>query len=270
MINADIPLSLYVLQNSLNINKNKTEIISELKRRNLTTITNEYLNKEYSIQLACHSIFNKLRNFIETKNLKLEYNTKTIKSTGKKIKIPEKYKLEDMLAIDTFTIKEGLMVKKAVEKHPDMNKKKLIISNKSSFKGAFIDEGKLGLTGSDKTYILGDNLELILKILTFKISEIICHFTKYRQDFLEKEVYTFLPDIRKLGIKDIDEKQFYKLIGLTLDEIKLFDKTSVESSDSNILSDDTIDEIVSMPNNTMNKEIKISKKKVKKSNNIVI
>ena len=63
-------------------------------------------------------------------------------------------------------------------------------------------------------------------MLKFKISDIICHFTKYRQDFLEKEVYTYLPDIRKLGIKDIDEKKFYQLIGLTQDEIKLFDRSN--------------------------------------------
>jgi hypothetical protein len=224
MINADIPISLYVLQNSLNTKKNKTEITSILKRRNLITTSNEYLNKDYSIPLAYHSIFNKLINFIETKNLKLEYSTKTVKSTGIKTKIPANYTFEDMLAIDTYTIKEGLMVKKITEKHPDMNKRKLIIANKSSFAGAFIDEGKLGLTGSDKTYIIGDNLELIQKMLKFKISDIISHFTKYRQDFLEKEVYTYLPDIRKLGIKDIDENKLYKLIGLTQDEIKLFDK----------------------------------------------
>ena len=42
--------------------------------------------------------------------------------------------------------------------------------------------------------------------------------------FLEKEVCNYIPDIRKIGIKDIDETQFYKLIGLTQDEIKLFDK----------------------------------------------
>ena len=223
-INGKIPISLFVLQNKLNIDKEKTEIISEIQSKKLITTSNEYLNKDYSIPLAYHSIFNKLINFIETKNLKLEYSTKTVKSTGTKTKIPLKYKLEDMLAIDTYTIKDGLMVKKITEKHPDMNKRKLIISNKSSFNGAFIDEGRLGLTGSDKTYIIGDNLELIQKMLKFKISDIISHFTKYRQDFLEKEVYTYLPDIRKLGIKDIDEKQFYKLIGLTNDEIKLFDK----------------------------------------------
>jgi hypothetical protein len=249
IINADIPISLYLLQNNINADKKKTEITSILKRRNLITTSNEYLNKNYSIPLAYHSIFNKLINFIETNNLKLEYSTKTVKSTGIKTKIPAKYKLEDMLAIDTYTIKDGLMVKKMTEKHPDMETKKLIISNKSSFTGAFIDNGKLGLTGSDKTYIIGDNLELILKMLKFKISDIISHFTKYRQDFLEKEVYSYLPDIRKLGIKDIDEKQFYKLIKLTEDEIKLFNKNNLT------------DELISDAQN--NKNIEISKKKTK-------
>ena len=224
MINADIPISLYVLQNSLNTYKNKTEITSILKRRNLTTISNEYLNKDYSIPLAYHSIFNKLINFIEANNLKLEYSTKTVKSTGTKTKIPSKYKLEDMLAIDTYTIKEGIMIKKASETHPDANKRKLIIANKASFNGAFIDDGKLSLTGNHKFYIIGDKLELIMKMLSYKIIDIIGHYTKYGQDFLDNEAFTYLPDIRKLGIEDIDEKKFYKLIGLTQDEIKLFDK----------------------------------------------
>ena len=219
MINADIPISLFVLQNTINTNNKKTEITSILKRRSLTTTSTEYLNPAYSIPLAFHSIFNKLVGFIETRNLQLEYNTKTIKSSGTKAKIPTEYTLEDMWAVDTYTIKEGLMVKKATEQHPDANKRKLIISNKASFTGAFIDEGKLGLTGNDKSYILGDNLELLLKLLSFKISDIISHFTKYRQDFLEKEVYTYLPDIRKLGIADITEDEFYKLIGLTRQEI---------------------------------------------------
>jgi len=227
MINADIPISLYVLQNSLNIYKNKTEITSILKRRNLTTTSNEYLNKDYSIPLAYHSIFNKLINFIETKNLKLEYSTKTVKSTGTKTKIHSKYKLEDMLAIDTYTLKEGIMIKKTTETHPDANKRKLIIANKSSFNGAFIDEGKLSLTGNHKFYIIGDKLELIIKMLSYKIIDIIGHYTKYGQDFLDNEAFTYLPDIRKLGIEDIDEKQFYKLIGLTQDEIKLFDKNNI-------------------------------------------
>ena len=124
-----------------------------------------------------------------------------------------------MWAVDTYTIKEGVMVKKAVELHVNANKRKLIIANKSSFTGAFIDEGKLGLTGKDKSYILGDNLELLLKMLSFKICNIISHFTKYRQDFLEKDVYTYLPDIRMLGISDITEDEFYELIGFTCEEI---------------------------------------------------
>jgi hypothetical protein len=220
MINADIPLSLYILQNSINTNKKKTEITSILKRRNLTTTSIEYLNKAYSIPLAYHSIFNKLVNFIETNKLKLEYKTKTIKSSGTKTKIPSTYKLEDMLAIDTYTINDGIMVKKTSETHPDANKKKLIIANKASFNGVFIDDGKLSLTGNHKFYIVGDKLELLMKMLNYKIIDIIGHYTKYGQDFLDSEAFTYLPDIRKLGIKNITEIEFYKLIGLTKDEIK--------------------------------------------------
>ena len=218
-INGKIPISLFILQNKSNIMNKKTEIISEIQSKKLTTTSTEYLNPKYSIPLAFHSILNKLVNFIETNSLQLEYKTKTIKSSGTKAKIPDKYTLADNWAIDTYTIKDGLMVKKALEQHPDANRRKLIIANKASFAGAFIDEGKLSLTGNDKSYILGDNLELVLKTLSFKISNIIGHFTKYRQDFLEKEVYTYIPDIRKLGITNITEDEFYRLIGLTRQEI---------------------------------------------------
>ena len=218
MINADIPISLFVLKNEVNRNK-KTDIISILKRRGLTTISTEYLNPAYTIPLAFHSIFNKLIAFIESRKLQLEYKTKTIESSGIQIKLPAHYTLEDRWAVDTYIQKEGLMVKKAIETHPDANKRKLIIANKSSFKGAFIDKGKLSLTGTDKRYILGDNLELLLKLLTFKISFMISHFTKYKQDYLDNEAFNYLPDIRKLGRPDITEDEFYKLIGLTLQEI---------------------------------------------------
>lgn len=219
MINADIPISLYILQNTKNATNKTTEIVSEIKRKKLTTISNEYLNKQYSIPLAYYSIFNKLINFIETKNLKLEYSTKTVKSTGIKTKIPLAYKLENMYAVDTYTIKEGIMIKKASETHPDANKRKLIIANKASFNGLFIDDGKLSLTGNHKYYIIGDNLEVILKLMNFGFANIICDYTKYRMSFLDNEAFTYLPDIRKLGIDDITEDKFYKLIGLTQQEI---------------------------------------------------
>ena len=239
MINADIPISLYVLQNTPNSANKKTEIISEIKRKKLTTSSFEYLNKNYTIPLAFHSIFDKLIQFIEKHKCVLEYKTKTVKNEHEIIKIlnkkskkyedksvsieaipiPETYNLEDNWAIDTYTIKEGLMVKKATEPHPDASKRKLIIANKRGFKGAFIDEGKLSITGTEKIYILGEKLEVILKIMNFGISNIICDYTKYRMSFLEKEVCNYIPDIRKLGITDITEDEFYKLIGLTRQEI---------------------------------------------------
>ncbi len=169
--------------------------------------------------MAFHSIFNKLICFIETHNIQLEYKSKTIKSIGSKIVLPDNYTLNDNWAVDTYTIKEGIMVKKVNEQHPDANKRKLIISNKASFAGTFIDEGKLSLTGNHKFYILGSNLELMKKVLDFKIINIIGHYTKYGQDFLDNEAFTYIPDIRKLGIKDINEQEFYKLVGFTKQEI---------------------------------------------------
>jgi hypothetical protein len=147
------------------------------------------------------------------------------------------------------------MVKKATEQHPDANKRKLIISNKASFTGAFIDEGKISLTGNDKSYIIGDNLELILKLLSFKISsDMISHFTKYRQDFLEKEVYTYLPDIRKLGIADITEDEFYMLIGLTRQEINQIKNPS---------SNEVVDEEDEVENEVIEIEVKPKVKKAR-------
>jgi len=220
VINADIPISLYVLHNKDNKTaKEKTKIISIMRRRDLKTESEEYLNADYSIPLAYHNIFNKLAVFIQKNGLEIEYKTKMAKSTGIKSKIPESYTADDMLAVDTYTIKDGLMVKKMIEKHEDMNKRKLIIANKASLAGAFIDEGKLGLTGNHKYYIMGDQLELIEKILQFNVFNIVGHYTKYGQDFLDSEAFKYIPDIRKLGLDDITELQLYEIIGFTKEEI---------------------------------------------------
>lgn len=261
-INADIPISLYILQNIINNQNKKTEIISEIKRKKLLTSSNEYLDKKYSIPLAYHNIFDKLIKFIEKNNCNLEYNTKTIKSTGTKSKIPINYTLEDMLAIDTYTLKEGIMVKKTTETHPDANKRKLIIANKRGFKGAFIDEGKLSLTGTEKIYILGNNLELILKIMNFEISHIICDYTKYRMSFLEKEVCNYIPDIRKLGINDITEDEFYNLIGLTRQEINQIKNIQSKEHDVNpiIYGEDATEFKIKVKSKSKSKSKRVVKK----------
>jgi hypothetical protein len=250
MINADIPISLYVLRNTLNAQNKKTEIVSEIKRKKLTTTSTEYLNPAYSIPLAFHSIFDKLIQFIEKHNCSLEYKTKTIKSSGTKAQLPTEYTLEDMWAVDTYTLNEGILVKKATEQHPDANKRKLIIANKRGFKGAFIDEGKLSLTGNHKFYILGDNLELIKKIMDFNISVVISDYLKYGQSFLDNEAFKYLPDIRKLGIADITEDEFYKLIGLTRQEIN---QIKNPSSNEVVEEDEVENKVIEMNENPIEK-----------------
>ena len=75
-------------------------------------------------------------------------------------------------------------------------------------------------------------------ILMHGLANLICDYTKYRMSFLEKEVCNYIPDIRKLGIEDIDEKELYKLIGLTQNEIKLFDKNNIINDDVNSQTDE--------------------------------
>lgn len=70
----------------------------------------------------------------------------------------------------------------------------------------------MGLTGSDKYYILGENLELIKHILSFKICDVLIQYTKYRQDFLNREAFNYIPDLRKLGYTHINEDDFNSLI----------------------------------------------------------
>jgi len=218
-INATIPLSCFIIQNCKY--NNKTEII----RENYSEITK--LNNNYSLPLGYFNIFNKINEFIIKNNLQLDVKHKLVKGEDTKfnINILSKIKLSDNYGIDTYTLKNGYIFKKMIQKHPDTEKKKLIISNKCSFKGCFIDEGKIGLVGTHKFYILGNNLENLLNMFnSYKIINLLCSYTKYSQDFIDNEVFNYIPDIRKLKIKNLTEEKLYKLIGFTKDEIKIINK----------------------------------------------
>jgi hypothetical protein len=218
-IHGEIPISLYVLHNIANATHAPTEITSEINRKRLVTHSLEYLDPALSVPLAFHSIFRKLAVFIAANNCALEYHTKTVKATGVKQPLPSVYALTDGWAVDTYTLKDGIVVKRAVDPHPDTDKRKLVVANKRGFRGAFVDDGRLALTGNDKFYILGDNVEIIQKMLGFGLAAMVSEYTKYRQDFLEKESCNYIPDLRKMGITDISEREFYELVGLTADEI---------------------------------------------------
>jgi hypothetical protein len=230
-INADIPISFYVMKNKFNSNNKTTKIISELNRSKLKSTSCIYLNPNYSIPLACHSVFEKLIKLIESnEKYKLQIKTKTVKSKGEQFKLPNKYSSKDMYGIDTYRIKDGYFVKKIIEEHPDMKKTKLIIANKASLNGSIIDDGRLGLTGNDKYYILGEKLDNLQKLFESKIGNIISKYTKYRQDFLEKDAFEYLPDVRyipKKDLPDITDKSLYKLLKLNDDEIKLIENIQI-------------------------------------------
>ena len=221
-IGGEIPISIFYLINSVNSDRENTNIENNLLRKRLVSKSIEYLDYNYSIPLANWSIFNKLANFIKLNNLQLEYKKKIIIGYGERIKLPKIYNLVDMYAVDTYTIKEGILVKKCKNLHCDANKKKIIIANKCSFTGCFIDDGKLSISGHGAYYIIGDNLEYLLELFSFKIIKLICDYTKYAQDFLNQSSFSYIPDIRKL-FKKFSEIELYKEIGLTDEEIKFIE-----------------------------------------------
>lgn len=231
-INGEIPLSLFLLQNIKNTKNLKTNINCNYNRIKYEINNNYYyLDNTLSIPLGFFSSLLKLQKYVKENNLKLDYKTTGIKKEyllkhykhdAKKDKLPKSYKLEDNYCVDTFTLNDGIKVNKSTEKHIDADKTKLIIANKSSLKGLFIDDGRLGICGNFNIYILGkiNYLNFIKKLLNFKLIIIASLFSKFRQNLLDKDVFLYIPDLTKLGYKNITEDKLYKLIGLSLNEIK--------------------------------------------------
>ena len=77
------------------------------------------------------------------------------------------------------------------------------------------------MVGNHKFYILGDELELVKKFFETNLCEIIAHFTKYGQDFLDSEAFTYLPDIRKILKKKFNIDEIYKYFEFSKDEIDM-------------------------------------------------
>ena len=227
-LNGKIPVSSYILHNVKNT-KNVTCIKSVVQSKKLQTESSVILKKEYSIPLAYHSIFEKIIQKIEENpELKLEVKTQTVKADSTSFKLPDDYTSDEMLGIDTYRIKDGYFVKKMKTIHPDMNVPKLIIANKASFSGIILDDGKLGLVGNHKYYIVGENLDMIKKIFDIKLSKIISHYTKYGQDFLDRDAFSYILDVRKIPkseLPEVTDECLYKYLGLTDEEIAMVENS---------------------------------------------
>jgi len=227
-INGEIPISIFLIKNIDNsIKKLNTNIKINKLRKKIIQNYNIYINKNNSIPLGFISQLLKLQNFIIKNNLFLDFKTTKLKVNDKeKFKLPnfKSIKLSDNYCIDTYTIKDGYLGNKTFEQHEDADKRKLIICNKATLSGIFIDDGKFGICGTHNYYILGDNLELLKNILDYKIIKIASLFTKFGQNFLDTDLFKYyIPDLRKIkGIQT--EEQLYKAINLTKKEINEIEK----------------------------------------------
>lgn len=223
-LNGKIPVSSYILHNLMNTGKD-TLVKSVIQSKKFETKAVVTLKKEYSVPLAFHSVFEKIIKKIEDNpELKLQVETSTVKGEGKSFKLPDMYSSEDMLGIDTYRLKDGYFVKKMVTCHKDTNTPKLIIANKASFSGCMIDNGNLGLVGNHKYYITGEHLDVLKKMFETKLSKIVSHYTKYGQDFLDRDAFTYILDVRKIPkseLPEVTDECLYKYLNLTEEEIAM-------------------------------------------------
>lgn len=221
---AEIPISWYLLQNK---NQYKNTIIKECNNRyNINNTEEIYINKNISLPLAYVSIFYKIYEYIQNNKLQLTVYNKCVSSANKIDLKQNELKKDKIYGVKTYRIEDGLIFNELKKEHEHQKNKKIIISNKRSFNGAFIDNGKYGLCGRG-FYILDNNdnkLELLLNSLNYKIYNFACKIIKYSQDFLDKEVFNYVIDVRKLKVKDLTEEKLYKLIGFTKDEINIINK----------------------------------------------
>jgi len=197
-------------------------MITKIKKKKMIMIeSTDYIENKFSIPLGFISLFNKIRRFIIINKCPLEVVKSAVKCDGELSIIPKEHSYGEW-AVDRHREKDGLNGKRMKEIHIDTDKRKLILANNVGInKLYYIDEGKLGITGNHCYYILGENLELIQKILKFKLVYYIQELTKYRQNFFDREAFNYIPDLRKMGIDDIEEIEFYEMLGLKDTEINI-------------------------------------------------
>jgi len=220
---AENPVSWYIIQNK---KQYKKSIVKECNNRyNINNIEEIYIKNNLSLPLAYISIFYKIYDYIQKNKLNLTVYNKSVGSLKTDYKQNE-LKKDKIYGVKTYRIEDGLIFNVLKKEHEHQKNKKIIISNKRSFNGAFIDNGKYGLCGRG-FYILDNNdnkLDLLLNSLNYKIYNFACKIIKYSQDFLDKEVFNYVIDVRKLKVKDLTEEKLYKLIGLTKEEINIINK----------------------------------------------
>lgn len=222
IFNASIPISIYFLKNSININNTKTLIKNFIK----TNIIDEYLiiDKNKSLSPIYQNIFYKLNNFLIKNKCEIEYKTLNTTIINNEPIIYKKninnLNKNKFYSIYTYTIKDGYILRECKE-HKDQNKYKLILKNQRAFIGSLITN-EFGICGRRGFYILNDDINYLTTLKNYfdnyKLPYFISILLKYSQAFIDNDIFLYLPDINKLKIKINNEQQLLKLIGLNKTE----------------------------------------------------
>jgi hypothetical protein len=220
MINATIPISIFLICKNSFLVENSTEILT-FSNNNFFQY-NHIFNNKYSYPLNYFSIFRKIIYTIDDNtvflNLKCGKKTNLIKG-GELMPLPIEYNFDSLLSIDRFRIKDGYQVRKINKHDNEKGVEKLIYGNYCSFVGGLIDDGRLSICNSHSFAIYGDKLQIVKEFLESNLVRLLVDSTKYSQDYINPIVFEFLIDPRFICSKSYKKQYVYQYFGFDQMEI---------------------------------------------------
>lgn len=162
-----------------------------------------------------HDLLLRIRTFIKRNNCQATLLRPTaIRPTGELLPLPSAYTADDNLVLVKYTNKEGFQVRRSIRSAEQKTQRKLICACRYAYHlGLFSDDGRLitdGCHGID--YFLTENHDLMKKVLGFDLMKTVVKYTKTSMRFKESYMGYWFPDLSILGIQDITEEEFIRLL----------------------------------------------------------
>ena len=162
-----------------------------------------------------HDLLLRIRTFIKRNNCQATLLRPTaIRPTGELLPLPSAYTADDNLVLVKYTNKAGFQVRRSIRSGEQKTQRKLICACRYAYDiGLFSDDGRLitdGCHGID--YFLTENHDLMKKVLGFNLMKTVVKYTKTSMRFKESYMAYWFADLSKIGIQDITEEEFNRLI----------------------------------------------------------
>jgi hypothetical protein len=127
--------------------------------------------------------------------------------------------------------KGDILIVKTNEKHKIYDIPKIYIDGTTRPKIFYDKKGEFGIIGQNQSYFIGEELNKIEEFFKTKLATFLISNIKFRMNFIEPR---YLPDIRILDIKNINDKYLQTYLELNEEEIQEIEKYQVPIITNNL------------------------------------